>query len=444
MFGKKLIVVALPFLFVTLSGCKVRAYNAGTKDVGPGVPEDNKQFSASNLRGKQFGLKRNEIALTFDDGPSYLTPKLGDALAKKGIRATWFVNFNNASDLANAGAQDMIRKLCSQGHLVGNHNDGHTYDTNNWEHIKGVHAKIKELCPNQQHIYYRAPGGSWAASDSDILNKSTDAAGKSLAAQYIGPVHWDVACDTEQNPAACQSKDPQVLADAYYKLIVAASNDGYGGPVVLGHDVPWHATTVPAIVDTNLIERLQADGYTFVTLDQNPAAVKELLGREPAAPPPMQNIAVSAKLKALRSTVITKERKAADALSSDLKCTVASGTAFDITVVSDVGSQYLKVAAASPISGCTGSFGASPSKDTFVYRPDFVILPRKCTIASDVTNVRSSPSTTSEANIIGQITLNTTIVPEGIDGAFYQFIYKGARAYAHKSQFDAACKNFQF
>lgn len=444
MFGNKLLYVALPILFVTAAGCKVRSYNADSKDVGPGVPVDNKQFSANNNRGKELGLKRNEIALTFDDGPSYLTPKLGDALAKKGVRATWFVNFNNASNLANAGAQDMIRKLCSQGHLVGNHNDGHTYDTNNWAHIKGVHAKIKELCPKQQYIFYRAPGGSWAASDADILNKSKDTEGKSLASQYIGPIHWDVACDTEQNPAGCKSSNPQVLADAYYKLIVDASNDGFGGPVVLGHDVPWHAATVPAFIETNLIDRLRSAGYTFVTLDQNPEAVKKLLGREPASPPPMQNVAVVAKVKAISKTVVTKERKAADALSDNLKCEIAAGSAFDISMVSDVGGQYLKVVAESAIPGCAASFSTTPSKDTFVYRPNFVILPRKCTVETSAANVRSTPFTTDEKNILGEITQGTTIVPEAINAAFYQFVYKGANAFVHKSQFDAACKNFQF
>ncbi len=62
----------------------------------------------------------NMCALTFDDGPSPLTPKVLDALKEAGIPATFFV-------LGRQVVQrpEMIRRMVAEGHEVANHSYSH-------------------------------------------------------------------------------------------------------------------------------------------------------------------------------------------------------------------------------------------------------------------------------------------------------------------------------
>ncbi len=62
-----------------------------------------------------------ELALTFDDGPNPAwTPPLLDVLASHNVRATFFV----VGRFAEA-APDLVRRIHSAGHLIGNHSWSH-------------------------------------------------------------------------------------------------------------------------------------------------------------------------------------------------------------------------------------------------------------------------------------------------------------------------------
>jgi peptidoglycan/xylan/chitin deacetylase (PgdA/CDA1 family) len=59
---------------------------------------------------------QSRIALTFDDGPSPLTPVLLDVLRSGGARATFFV-----LGRAVAGREGILRRAVAEGHELGNH-----------------------------------------------------------------------------------------------------------------------------------------------------------------------------------------------------------------------------------------------------------------------------------------------------------------------------------
>lgn len=63
---------------------------------------------------------RNQLALTFDDGPSESTPALLDLLAAHGARATFFVCGHNAARLPH-----VLRRIAADGHEIGNHTWSH-------------------------------------------------------------------------------------------------------------------------------------------------------------------------------------------------------------------------------------------------------------------------------------------------------------------------------
>jgi len=63
------------------------------------------------------------VTLTFDNGPDPAsTPQVLDVLARRGVRACFFVLGNQLADPANL---DLARRARDEGHLIGNHSMTH-------------------------------------------------------------------------------------------------------------------------------------------------------------------------------------------------------------------------------------------------------------------------------------------------------------------------------
>lgn len=68
---------------------------------------------------------RSGLSLTFDDGPSTrTTPELLDMLAEHGARATFFIVGSRI-----AGNEDLLQRMISEGHEIGNHTYSHVLTT---------------------------------------------------------------------------------------------------------------------------------------------------------------------------------------------------------------------------------------------------------------------------------------------------------------------------
>ncbi len=65
---------------------------------------------------------RRRIALTFDDGPSPITPAVLDVLKKFAVPAAFFVCGRNAEEYPQ-----VIARIRDEGHLIGNHSYSHPY-----------------------------------------------------------------------------------------------------------------------------------------------------------------------------------------------------------------------------------------------------------------------------------------------------------------------------
>ena len=68
----------------------------------------------------QLDGRPDEIALTFDDGPSNETPRFLEALDQLGVRATFFVCGANVERLPS-----VARAIVEAGHALGNHTFSH-------------------------------------------------------------------------------------------------------------------------------------------------------------------------------------------------------------------------------------------------------------------------------------------------------------------------------
>lgn len=188
------------------------------------------------------------VALTFDDGPyPPYTGQLLDLLKEKQVPATFFVIGQNA-----AKHPELLQRIVAEGHQVGNHTYNHV------DLLKADRqAIISEIDKTNQVItdtigyaphVMRPPHGFRDAVVMDIM------------AEYkLKVVEWSVASRDWVNPGA------EVIAE---RTLGKVNN----GSVILLHDGDGVAAKLPrsqTIAATRIIiDRLAAEGYRFVTVDE--------------------------------------------------------------------------------------------------------------------------------------------------------------------------------
>jgi peptidoglycan/xylan/chitin deacetylase (PgdA/CDA1 family) len=97
------------------------------------------------------------VALTFDDGPNpEFTPRLLDILHEHGARATFFMVGEAA-----ARAPELVQRVASEGHVVGNHSWNHPRfpDISGSERRRQIRECERVLQPHGTRLF-RAPFGS--------------------------------------------------------------------------------------------------------------------------------------------------------------------------------------------------------------------------------------------------------------------------------------------
>lgn len=93
---------------------------AGVRDE-PAVATQPAVSDAGSVAAGSMGL----VGLTFDDGPSEITPQILDVLRQKNVRATFFLQGDHI-----AAHPDLVRRIHDEGHVIGNHGWSHrTFDT---------------------------------------------------------------------------------------------------------------------------------------------------------------------------------------------------------------------------------------------------------------------------------------------------------------------------
>lgn len=180
---------------------------------------------------------KGKIALTFDDGPHpEYTEELLDGLKQRGVKVTFFVTGEHAEL-----HPDVIKRMQEEGHLIGNHTYSHMQlQSDNREEFKEQLIKTNEVIEaitGEDVEYVRPPYGAWDKTLEKELN--------------MFPVLWTV------DPLDWCSGD----ADCVTRRVVqkAEEND-----IILMHD--YYETSVTAAL--NIIDALQEEGYTFVTVEE--------------------------------------------------------------------------------------------------------------------------------------------------------------------------------
>ncbi len=202
-------------------------------------PDGSKAMSGGSVSTDvSFGpQEKKKIALTFDDGPdSEYTPMLLDGLAERNVKATFFVIGKQAE-----AQPEMMKRLVKDGHLIGNH----TYNHVDIRHMTESAAKEEILKANEvitkytgeEPCFLRPPFGN----GSSRLEKDIE----------MIQVLWTI--DTMDWACKNESK----ICNTVYREIKENS-------IILMHDE--YPTTVRAAL--SIIDRLQKEGYEFVTVDR--------------------------------------------------------------------------------------------------------------------------------------------------------------------------------
>jgi peptidoglycan/xylan/chitin deacetylase (PgdA/CDA1 family) len=192
------------------------------------------------------------VAITFDDGPNSIqTPRLLEMLAKRNIKATFYVVGKCVKE-----NPAIVKRFVTEGHEIGNHS---------WSHPKlssmsqdAVYAEIKKThdavieAAGVPPKSFRPPYGAFTEAQRRWAFKEF---GYKTILWSVDPFDW-------KKPGS------GVIA----QRILTQS---HSGAIILAHDI--HKQTVDAMPET--LDGLLAKGYKFVT-------VSELLAMEKPRPKP--------------------------------------------------------------------------------------------------------------------------------------------------------------
>ncbi len=176
-------------------------------------------------------------AVTYDDGPSYLTPQVLDVYKERPNAAvTFFVLGQNIE-----GNEEILKRAAAEGQEIANHSWNHPplttlSDEGVAQQVNDTSAKITEVT-GEEVTLLRPPYGD--------LNDRT------LAAGGLPAILWSVDTNDWQKPG----RDVLVA-----RAVTEVEPDG----IVLMHDI--HEETVAAAAE--IADGLLARGYTLVTVSQ--------------------------------------------------------------------------------------------------------------------------------------------------------------------------------
>ncbi len=196
------------------------------------------------------GIRRKVAYLTFDDGPSPdMTPQVLDVLARRNVKATFFLIGVNA-----ARNPKLVRRMKDEGHSVGNHTSSHDYRS--IYASPQAYANSLDACGDtlfritgSKTVLTRPPGGN--------ASHFTQQYWSILKARGYRSVGWNV-----------YGRDavlPRVPSSGIVQAVLEGARRAEADVVVLLHDGSGHASTVKAL--DAIVDGLLDLGFVFDRID---------------------------------------------------------------------------------------------------------------------------------------------------------------------------------
>ena len=199
--------------------------------------------------------KSGVVYLTFDDGPSRLTPKYLDILAKHNVKATFFVVGKQID-----GNHELLKRIAREGHTIGIHTYSHIYSNiyasvdDYLRDFSMTYDKIHKVTGQKPQIF-RFPGGSINTHNRKIY--------RPLVAEMLRRgfkfYDWNVSASDAVRGATNQS--------VYNSTVNSVS--AHNQNIVLMHDTS--PVTLSAL--DRAISSIKTKGLTFESVSQSVAPV---------------------------------------------------------------------------------------------------------------------------------------------------------------------------
>ena len=223
---------------------------------------ESKPSAEGQISDKPVPNPQNTAYLTFDDGPTALTPRVLDILKEQGVKATFFVVCKQDPAL-----EAVMKRAYDEGHEIAVHSATHDYHkiyaskeafladfqtTREW---------IQRVTGNPEPtLQYRFPGGSSISKKLAAPSVLNDIL---LEMKKKNAIHndWNVS------PGAA-SKTVSTKEQLLARIIPEAPK--YNEPVILMHDAQRNVHLCEALPE--IISALRKEGYVFDTVSriQNP------------------------------------------------------------------------------------------------------------------------------------------------------------------------------
>jgi uncharacterized protein YbbC (DUF1343 family)/peptidoglycan/xylan/chitin deacetylase (PgdA/CDA1 family) len=217
-------------------------------------------------------LKGKIAYLTFDDGPSKLTPQILDILKDNDVKATFFIVGQNVK-----GHEGVLQRELEDGHAIGNHTFSHDYNSiyrneNAFFQDLNSGADAIDQVIGMKPTIIRFPGGSnnqvsKHAEDPQIYGRDNwvmEDLVKEVKDRGYNYFDWNVSTgDAESNSYSVNSAVDHVKE--------GIGNGSKKEVIVLAHDAGSKLNTVLAL--PRIIQLLKDEGYSFGTLDVDTPAI---------------------------------------------------------------------------------------------------------------------------------------------------------------------------
>ena len=182
--------------------------------------------------------QREFVALTFDDGPSgRFTRRLLDGLEERNVKATFLLCGYRLESY-----QSLAQRIFDSGHEIGLH--GYTHrdmsSLSRKELIREIGDTKKLLPKGCEPVFLRPPGGR----ENSLVQAVAKQAGLSVLQWSVDPRDWAV-----HDAGAVEA---------------AVVDQVRNGDVILLHDLSDSSVDAAFAI----IDRLQKEGFTFVTVSQ--------------------------------------------------------------------------------------------------------------------------------------------------------------------------------
>ena len=189
--------------------------------------------------------------ITFDDGPSSVTPRILDTLKQENVKATFFVLGSNVSK-----KPDLVKRMYDEGHFIANHGYSHVYSKIYsspqavLDEYNACNEEIrKALGENEYDSHlFRFPGGIVGGPYAELKCQANDL----LLQNNIVHVDWNALNgDAETNNLSVDFEMQRLNETIENKNSI----------VILMHDSPLKSVTADAL--PQIIATLRNQGYEF-------------------------------------------------------------------------------------------------------------------------------------------------------------------------------------